>query len=279
MTSYNFTATKTTGELCAGVVKAAGMYFKNSAQHAADLAMLEGIGSINIAFLNPSNGSAKQIECVRVDGASDEGPSHQDVQFWWTFRHLQRPTMVTLVTARNSGASYLNRVELQNGCLALADANLFIPSTLNGSCFNPETGHVDPERLKSNIDLATNVCIDRVNGAPSGDAEIQLFKGSDATAYLEQRQDVLTFLKGTKAKKLQLHQNKPQQWSFIKEVWDLRNRHSVPHLSPQCIFFLKCCLSPECSHPFCKQGTNVQLPLCFPGGPSVSYLPICQCLI
>ena len=56
---------------------------------------------------------------------------------------------------------------------------------------------MDPERLKSNMDLATNFYIDHVNGAPCGDAEIQLFKGSDATAYLEQRQDVLTFLKGT----------------------------------------------------------------------------------
>ena len=47
---------------------------------------------------------------------------------------LQRPTVVTLVTSRNSDASYLNRVELQNGCLALAHANLFIPSNVHGTC-------------------------------------------------------------------------------------------------------------------------------------------------
>ena len=98
--------------------------------------------------MNPLTGQAKQVECVSVDGATDEGPSHLEIQFWWTLRHIQWPTAVTLVTARSSGASYLNRVELQNGCMALAHANLFIPSNLNGSCFDPETGKVDQERLK-----------------------------------------------------------------------------------------------------------------------------------
>ena len=37
VTSYNFSATKTTAEHCAGVVKASGIYPKNPAQHAADL--------------------------------------------------------------------------------------------------------------------------------------------------------------------------------------------------------------------------------------------------
>ena len=39
-TSYNFSATETTGEICAGVVKRAGVFKKNAAQHAADLSML-----------------------------------------------------------------------------------------------------------------------------------------------------------------------------------------------------------------------------------------------
>ena len=43
-----------------------------------------------------------------------------------------------------------------------------IPSTLNGSCFNPDTGKVDPEQLKKNMDLATDVYINRVNNAPCG---------------------------------------------------------------------------------------------------------------
>ena len=52
-----------------------------------------------------------------------------------------------MTSSRNSGASYRNRVELQNGCLALAHANMFIPSTLNGSC-NGQGGRVDEEMLK-----------------------------------------------------------------------------------------------------------------------------------
>ncbi len=120
--------------------------------------MLESVSSINAAFVNSSTGGPKLIECIRVDGAADEGPSHLEIQFWWTLRHLQRPTVVSLVTTRNSGASYLHRVKLQNGCLALAHANLFIPSILDGSCFNPETGKVDPKRLRRNMDLAT-VCM------------------------------------------------------------------------------------------------------------------------
>ena len=91
------------------------------------------------------------LPLIRVDGAADKGPSHIKVQFWWSKRHLERPTHVTLVTARNSSASYLNRVELQNGCLAVAHANLFIPSNLNGSCFNPDTGMLDTDRLKANM--------------------------------------------------------------------------------------------------------------------------------
>ena len=40
-TSYNFTGTDTTPEMCAGIVKAATLHHKNPAQHACDLAMLE----------------------------------------------------------------------------------------------------------------------------------------------------------------------------------------------------------------------------------------------
>ncbi len=96
------------------------------------------------AFLNPLTDKRKLIQCIRIRvyGASDEGPSHEEVQFMWT---------VSKGTARNSGSSYLNRVELQNGCLALAHANLFIPSTLSGSC-------MDGNKLDK-MDLATDVYV------------------------------------------------------------------------------------------------------------------------
>lgn len=43
--------------------------------------------------------SRKLIECVRIDGASDEGLSHEEVQFFWTLCHVTTPTVATLVTA------------------------------------------------------------------------------------------------------------------------------------------------------------------------------------
>lgn len=128
-TSYNFTASKTTKEKCAGVVKAAKIYPKNPAQHFADLEMLNNSLELKSAFSNPLTGQPKRIDCIRVDGAGDEGPSHEEVRFWWAARHLAKQKLATLVSGRSSGSSYLNKVELQNGCLALAHANLFIHSS------------------------------------------------------------------------------------------------------------------------------------------------------
>ena len=60
------------------------VYQKNLAQHAADIEMLEATAEIGNAFINPDTGIRKAVECVRVDGAADEGPSHHEVQYWWT---------------------------------------------------------------------------------------------------------------------------------------------------------------------------------------------------
>ena len=133
VTSYNFTATNSTGEACVGIVKASCLHPKNPCQHATDLKMLETKTELQSVFLNPDTGCSKQIDCIRVDGAMDEGPSHEEVQFYWTERHIMKCKVVTIVTTRSSVSSYLNRVELQNGCLSLGHSNLFIPSTLSGS--------------------------------------------------------------------------------------------------------------------------------------------------
>ena len=260
-TSYNFTRTKTTGEVCAGVVKGKGVFLKNAAQHAADLTFLEDESSVNSIFINPLTGQAKQVECIRVDGATDEGPIHPEIQFWWTLRHIQRPTAVTLVTARSSGTSYLNRVELPNGCMALAHANLFIPSNLNGSCFDPETGKVDQERLKRNMDQATEIYISRCNHALCGDTVIHLFKGADSSANQQLASDVLVYIKGTASQKNTLKQNKPERWTFIEDV---RARHMTLGLPSQYVFLLKCCNASDYSHPLCQE--SITLPLWFPGG-------------
>ena len=83
-----------------------------------------------------------------MDGASDEDPSHLEVQYWWTEWLVYNKKIATLVTTRSSGSSYLNHVELQNGCLSCGHAST---STLGGSCVDPESGSVDEQKLKNII--------------------------------------------------------------------------------------------------------------------------------
>ena len=137
----------------------------------ADMYMLQK----NPEFECRMNGTL--IDCVRVDGAGDEGPSHHEVQFLATERHLDLGKACTLITSRCSGSSYLNRVELQNGCLAMAHANVFIPSTIHGSNFHPNGG-VDYAKLQKNLETAADVYISRCNGASFQESNISLRKGS-----------------------------------------------------------------------------------------------------
>ena len=58
-TSYNFTGTDNTGELCGGVLKAIPLHFKNPAQHIADLKMLEKEIHFQPAFYS-RDGKAKR---------------------------------------------------------------------------------------------------------------------------------------------------------------------------------------------------------------------------
>ena len=63
----------------------------------------------------------------------------------------------------------------------------FVPfkNSNTSACFNPETGEIDRERLQRNMYQATEAYINRTNGAPCGDTEIQLFKGPDSTVNQE----------------------------------------------------------------------------------------------
>ncbi|CAH3158015.1 unnamed protein product [Porites lobata] len=111
--------TENTSDVCAAVVKGQALFRKNAAQHLSDLTMLQQT--------NPSfkESLAKDIECIRVDGASDEGPGHEEVQFYWTERHLSMSKACTIVTTRHSGGSYLNKVELLNGCISKIIFNMW----------------------------------------------------------------------------------------------------------------------------------------------------------
>ena len=269
--SYNFTATETTIEMCAGIVKPASVYPKNPAQHFEDFTMLSGKQELAPAFVDEA-GKPKNIVCIRVDGAGDEGPSHHEVQFWWCLHHFEAPTTATLVTARSSGSSYLNRVELQNGSLSKAHANLFIPSTLNGSSYTGSK--VDESKLKANLMAAANVYIKRCDGAPCGDATIHLYKGADSTSRQATRSRLLTFLKGTNKQKAVLKQEHPNEYELFTKVWSIRERHVVQKVPFQYAFFLYPCYELECPHPVCKQGKPLIEPTWFQGGPPLSYLPL-----
>ena len=231
-TSAMFLGTATTSERCVRVVKAQPVHYKKPAQHAADLAMLQSKDELAPWLKN------KAIDCIWVDEAGHEGPKPHEVQFLWTERHFKEDKVATLVTTRHSGGSYLNRVEMQSGCLALAHSNLFIPSTLTGSN-NSSTG-LDTERLLTNLDMAINVYIDRVNGAPCGKSPISIFKGAKdehADKLQGRRQDVLTFLNGTQKLRAELQAKKPDEYNYFKKIWDLREQHMVKGLPEKYIFF------------------------------------------
>lgn len=96
----------TTSQAAAGIVEPYKVFPKNASQHAADLAMLENHEEFSDHI------AQKKIDCIRVDGASDDNPGHDELQFLWAERHLEQKKVCTLVTTRCSGSSYLNRVEL-----------------------------------------------------------------------------------------------------------------------------------------------------------------------
>ena len=139
-----------------------------------------------------------KIECIRVDGSADEGPVREGVQHWWTRRHLETKSLATLMSSRNSGRSFKNRVELQNGCLALGHANTFIPSTLNGSCV--QNGKVSEEILKKSSHLEIDVCISHIDKCPCAGTVINLYKGACSTDLQHERVAIKTFLKGKREK-------------------------------------------------------------------------------
>ena len=265
--------TSNTEEMCAGVVKAQGIYPKNPSQHAADLSMLHKRDKLKMVFNDPVTGQPKPVVCIRVDGASDEGPAHLEVQFWWANYHHSHGNLVTLVLSRSSGSSYLNRVELQNGCLMLAHSNLFIPSTLNGSCISPDTGRIDDQLLKENLELATEVYINRCDGCPCGKTVIHLYNGANSENLQVMRPALQVFLKGTAQKKQNLKKEKPELYSFFECVWSVRCNYMVTGLPENYQFYLRCCHKQGCPHPRCQTAEESALKW-YPGGPPLTFVPL-----
>ena len=179
-TSCNFTASENTGEVCVAVMKSAAIHTKGPSQHLVDLMFLEQKDKIRHVFQNMETDKAKEIECIRVDSGGDKALYHNEIQFWWTLREVEKPTQMQLITSRYSGGSSLNRGELQNACETKACAGLFIPSTLNGSNYKKHSGQIDQAKLKQNLSDVIDVYISRVSGTTCRDATITLFNGEQS---------------------------------------------------------------------------------------------------
>lgn len=224
------------------------------------------------AFVDPRTGQPKPVYYIRVDGARDEGPSHEEVQFLWTAQHLESGSYATLVGCRNSGSSYLNSVELQNGCLSLGHANLFIPSTLGGSCVDSERGKIDQNKLRYNMDLVIDVYLNQVDGSLCGETTIRLFKGADSSERQRVRPYLIQYLKGSKQREA-LQAEQPSLYLYFEKALMLRNNQMVEGLHTQYLFYLLCsnCKTPKCPHTIC-QGRRGEVPAWYEGGPVSSYL-------
>ncbi|CAB3988898.1 Chromatin modification-related YNG2 [Paramuricea clavata] len=247
---------------------------KPCAAYADDLQMLQEY--YEIKFCEKETSVPKEIECIRVDSSSDEAPCFEEVQFWWTKRHFERPTHVQLVTSRQSGGSNLNRVELQNGCEVKARASLFIPSTLNG--LNSDgSGKVDDSKLKNNLSDAIGVYISRVDGAPCGDTNIRLYRGANSEDNQLLSGFVKTFLNGLKKQKWVLEMEHPHEYDHIKRIWDIRNSHINKSVPQRYIFQLFCYeknCHPLCPHPLCQVGRPENKILWYNGRPSIECIPL-----
>ena len=79
-TNYYFPSTDTTLKKTAGIVKAVGLFEKNPSQHIADYEMLTNERLLRGAFFESDK--FKPDQCIRVDGATDEGPSYSEVSFY-----------------------------------------------------------------------------------------------------------------------------------------------------------------------------------------------------
>ena len=179
-----------------------------------------------------------------------------------------------IVTTRDSGSSNRNRVELQNGCLALGYSNLFIPSTLNGSCLDSKTGKIDDNKLKENLNDAIDIYISRVNKSPCANTKIHLYKGTDSSCYQTLRAFVKVFLKGNPAEKANLKNEHQGTYNWIDEVWSLRNHHLMSGMLSKYVFPLFLCYQPSCIHPLCKLGAPPKEETWYEGGPPLSFTPL-----
>lgn len=126
-----------------------------------------------------------------------------------------------------------------------------IPSTIGSACDSKE-------QLEKNLNLAIDVYIKRVEGAPCGNGNVDLFKGS-FSGFVQHAKDrrpkLLTFLRGTKKERKTL-KREATLYSYFEEVWDVRSRHMLKNLPEQCVFMLIPCFQKGRPHLKCQEGED-----------------------
>lgn len=211
-----------------------------------------------------------------MDGAGDEGPAHKEVQFFWTRDHLHKGRLATLVTTRSSGASYLNRVELQNGYLGRGHSSLFIPSTLCGS--PTENGEINNDIFRKNLDTAIDTYISYVDKSPCGNTVINLYKGAENPDIREStyREKLKIFLKGSRQSKSKLKNDFPSLYEEFATIWQIRFNHMLDGFPPHHIFYLLACFESSCPHPICQNnvGSSRKEFRWFTNGPLLTQIPL-----
>ena len=124
-----------------------------------------------------------------------------------------------------------------NGCLALAHSNLFIPSTLHGSCTG-ETA-LNEDVLRKNLE-SIDLYISQVDGAPCASMQMHLINGADSTTYRNKNALLKIFLKGKKEEKEELQRKYPSIYSKFQRIWKFRDKHLHNELPAKYVFYLTC---------------------------------------
>ena len=118
--------------------------------------------------------------------------------------------------------------------------------------------------------------ISRVQGAPCGDANIQLQKGAcgaEANKLLERRNLLLIFLNGKAEDKQNLKKSNPELYRYFEKVWTVYLNHKRPNISNKYFIVLDLCYKEECPHKRCMEG-NKEPYHWFNGGPPLTYFPL-----
>ena len=92
--------------------------------------------------------------------------------------------------------------------IAKAHANLYIPSTLSGK--NYGSNGLNSEKLRENLDLATDVYIDRVNELACCGTTLQLYKEGQNDTITARRQSLLVFFKGKAKERMPAKAKRPR---------------------------------------------------------------------